>query len=574
MGTHFVNADGTSKSLSGAELSALFPFCFEISRSLKITALGPRWKSFAPEIAVGDDLFKHFTIERPLGCMNAATICASREEIFLLHVHGKPGFTLRGQILSLDDGDRILFVGGPWIIHVDDLVVHALGLSDFPPHDPRGDLLVLLQTRETTLGDLKLLASRLRETAKRLDDRNKQLEEQIVVRDNLEAQLRQSQKVQAVGRLAGGVAHDFNNILMAISGYASLASTHLEEGDQVRHWVDQIRAAADRATGLTQQLLAFSRQKVIQPAAIDPAVEVQTIERILHPLIGENIHFIVTANAGLGMVWMDPSSLHQIMMNLVINARDSMPTGGDLSVIVSEAPRENGFEAISITEPTQPDREAATATSWLTIEVIDSGTGMDERTKANIFDPFFTTKDIGKGSGLGLSTVYGLVQQGGGEIEVESALGKGSRFLVKLPKLVAPSAEKVVVTVAAQSDGERVLLVEDEEMVRNLVEQVLTRAGYVVVSTENPHEAINIVASSPRFDLLVSDVVMSGMTGLDMARQIEKLSPGICTIFMSGFTKDPSLRAGMILPTQRYLTKPFQPDTLIAVAGSLLASRK
>ena len=569
-----MNADGTSKSLSGAELSALFPFCFEISRSLKITALGPRWKSFAPEIAVGDDLFKHFTIERPLGCMDAATICASREEIYLLQVHGKPGFTLRGQILSLDDGGRILFVGGPWIIHVDDLVVHSLGFGDFPPHDPRGDLLVLLQTRETTLGDLKLLASRLRETAKRLDDRNKQLEEQIVVRDNLEAQLRQSQKVEAVGRLAGGVAHDFNNILMSISGYASLASTHLEEDDQVRHWVDQIRAAADRATGLTQQLLAFSRQKVIQPAAIDPAVEVQTIERILRPLIGENIHFIVTANAGLGMVWMDPSSLHQIMMNLVINARDSMPTGGDLHVIVSEAPRENGLEAISITQPMQPGREAATATSWLTIEVIDSGTGMDERTKANIFDPFFTTKDIGKGSGLGLSTVYGLVQQGGGEIEVESALGQGSRFLVKLPKLVAPSAEKVVVSVAAQSDGERVLLVEDEEMVRNLVEQVLTRAGYVVVSTENPHEAINIVASSPRFDLLISDVVMSGMTGLDMARQIEKLSPGICTIFMSGFTKDPSLRAGLILPTQRYLTKPFQPDTLIAVAGSLLASRK
>ena len=569
-----MNGDGTSRSLSGAELSTLFPFSFEISRSLKITALGPRWKSFAPAIAVGDDLFKHFAIERPLSCVDAVTICALREEIFLLHVQGKPGFTLRGQVLSLDGGDRILFVGGPWIIHVDDLVVHALGFDDFPPHDPRGDLLVLLQARETTLGDLKLLASRLRETAKRLDDRNKQLEEQIVVRDNLEAQLRQSQKVEAVGRLAGGVAHDFNNILMAIGGYASLASTRLAEGDQVRHWVDQIRAAADRATGLTQQLLAFSRQKVIQPAAIDPALEVQTIERILRPLIGENIHFIVTVNAQLGMVWMDPSSLHQIMMNLVINARDAMPMGGDLRVIVSEAPRENALEAISITEPTQPDREAATATNWITIEVIDSGTGMDERTKANIFDPFFTTKDIGKGSGLGLSTVYGLVQQGGGEIEVESALGKGSRFLVKLPKFVAPSAKKVVVPVAAQSDGERVLLVEDEEMVRNLVEQVLTRAGYVVVSTENPHEAINIVASSPRFDLLISDVVMSGMTGLDMARQIEKLSPGICTIFMSGFTKDPSLRAGMILPSQRYLTKPFQPDKLIAVAGSLLASRK
>ena len=569
-----MNGDGTSKSLSGAELSTLFPFCFEISRSLKITALGARWKSFAPAIAVGDDLFKHFSIERPLGCVDAVTICALREEIFLLHVHGKPGFTLRGQVLPLDDGDRILFVGGPWIIHVDDLVVHALGLGDFPPHDPRGDLLVLLQAREITLGDLKLLASRLRETAKRLDDRNKQLEEQIVVRDNLEAQLRQSQKVEAVGRLAGGVAHDFNNFLMAIGGYASLASARLAEGDQVRHWVDQIRAAVDRATGLTQQLLAFSRQKLIQPAAIDPALEVQTIEQILRPLIGENIHFTVTANAQLGMVWMDPSSLHQIMMNLVINARDAMPMGGDLRVIVSEAPHENALEAISITEPTQPGREAATATNWLTIEVIDSGTGMDERTKANIFDPFFTTKDIGKGSGLGLSTVYGLVQQGGGEIEVESALGKGSRFLVKLPKFVAPSAKKVVVPVAAQSDGERVLLVEDEEMVRKLVEQVLTRAGYVVVSTASPREAINIVASSPRFDLLVSDVVMSGMTGPDMARQIEKISPGICTIFMSGYNDDPAVRAGTILPTQRYLTKPFLPDTLIAVAGSLLASRK
>lgn len=560
--------DGNAHALSGAELAELFPFCFEVDRALCITALGPRWSTFAPTIRVGDDVRTHFEIERPLGCVDFDSIWSRTADIFLLHVRSKPSLALRGQMLRAGQGAHLSFVGGPWIVRLEDFALHGLSFDDFPPHDPRGDLLVLQQTRDLTLGDLNLLANRLRETAKRLDERNKQLEEQLIVREQLEAQLRQSQKVEAVGRLAGGVAHDFNNILMAIAGYASLASTRLPEGGQVRNWVDQIHAAADRATGLTQQLLAFSRQKIIQPEAIDPALEVKTIERILRPLIGENIQFTVNAQEGLGKVWMDPSSLHQIMMNLVINARDAMPHGGAVSVMVMETPRE-----VSTVSTEGGDATKLESKTWLTIEVTDSGTGMDAKTKANIFDPFFTTKEIGKGSGLGLSTVYGLVQQVGGQIEVESEPGQGAKFLVRIPKFVALNTVEQSATPPPRVSGERVLLVEDEDMVRRLIEQVLATAGYIVTAVADPREAVTIAVRSPKFDLLVSDVMMRGYTGLEMARLIEKVAPRIPTIFMSGYTDDPALREGTILPHQRYIVKPFAPNVLLAMARALLQSR-
>ncbi len=565
--------DGKAPALTRTEFAELFPFCFEIDRDLRLIALGPRWSSFAPATRVGDDFRLHFAIDRPLGCLDFDSLWAREGDLFILRVLAKENLTLRGQMVRVGDHEQMLFVGGPWIVRTEDLSMHSIGFEDFPPHDPRGDLLILLQTRDATLADLRLLAGRLRDTAKRLDERNRQLEEQLVVREQLEGQLRQSQKVEAVGRLAGGVAHDFNNILMAISGYASLASTRLPEGDQVRNWIDQIRSAADRATGLTQQLLAFSRQKVIQPAAIDPVLEVKTIERILRPLIGESIRFTVQASEGLGTVWMDPTSLHQIMMNLVINARDAMPRGGELSVRVYETPREARREVGSSSEVANGGAPPQVSSSWLTIEVSDNGTGMDEKTKANIFDPFFTTKDVGKGSGLGLSTVYGLVQQGGGEIEVESEPGKGARFLIRLPKFVAPSPRAVNPQVAQLATGQRVLLVEDEDMVRRLVEQVLTRGGYKVTAVGDPREALAIAAAAPPFDLLVSDVVMSGCNGLEMARTIEKTAPRIPTIFMSGYTDDPALRAGTILPHQRYIAKPFAPDALLNLARALLQRR-
>ncbi len=568
-----MSREGAAPALSRAELAELFPFCFEVDREMRLTGLGPRWSSFVPEIRVGDDFHAHFEVDRPLGGRDFDSIWSRIGDIFILRVLAKENLMLRGQMVVEGRRERLLFVGGPWIVRIEDLGLHGIGFEDFPPHDPRGDLLILLQSRDATLGDLKLLATRLRETARRLDERNRQLEEQLVVREQLEAQLRQSQKVEAVGRLAGGVAHDFNNILMAISGYASLASTRLPEGDQVRNWVEQIRAAADRATGLTQQLLAFSRQKVIQPAAIDAMAEVKAIERILRPLIGENICFSVVAAEGLGSVWMDPTSLHQIIMNLVINARDAMPRGGQLTVRVFETPRESAQQREAATSSAQPPSQSADAQSWLTIEVVDNGTGMDEKTKANIFDPFFTTKDVGKGSGLGLSTVYGLVQQGGGQIEVESELGKGAKFLVRLPKFVASAARPEAQRTPQLAANQRVLLVEDEDLVRRLVEQVLVGGGYKVTAVGDPRAALALAESSPPFDLLVSDVVMSGSTGLEMARMIEKSTPRIPTIFMSGYTDDPALRAGTILPHQRYIAKPFTPEVLLNLARVLLQRR-
>ncbi|MFZ9881765.1 MAG: sensor histidine kinase, partial [Phycisphaerales bacterium] len=407
---------------------------------MRLVMVGARWEQYSAEIRVGAGFFDVFGIDRPVGVTDASGLSARTTDVFLLTLNSRPSFRLRGQFVprhAPDGSVQYLFVGGPWLTRIADMHALDLELDDFPPHDPRGDFLVLLQTQESTLGDLKALTNRLRATASALEARTREMEREMELRARLEVQLRQSQKMEAVGRLAGGIAHDFNNILMAIHGYAALSLSRLSPADPTRGWIDQIRAAADRAASLTRQLLAFSRQQVLRPVAIDLVKEIREIETLLRPLVGERVELRVTVSDGLGFAWADANALQQIVMNLAINARDAMPDGGLVEIAVR----------IHAGSPSGSLREGG----FIELSVRDTGTGMTDETKARLFEPFFTTKDVGKGTGLGLATVYGLVEQCGGAIEVETELGKGSTFRVLLPRVEQQAPEQGRVAAAADS---------------------------------------------------------------------------------------------------------------------------
>ena len=541
----------------------LFPFCFTVDEGLRIAMVGQRWESFDASVQVGAGFFEVFEIERPTGIAGEADIVARADDVFVLALRTRPSFKLRGQFVPRSKcscGGCLLFVGGPWITQVAELARLGLGLADFPPHDPRGDFLVLLQTQESTLSDLKQLASRLRATGAALEARTREIEREMALRASLEAQLRQSQKMEAIGRLAGGIAHDFNNILMAVQGYVALSLSRIAPNDPVRSWVEEIRKAADRAANLTRQLLAFSRQQVLRPQALDLAHEMREFEKLLGPLIGERIRLTVTAEPGLGHAWADASAINQIVMNLALNARDAMPNGGDLEIrsrIRHEVPG-----------------DTVRGGGFIELSVRDSGIGMDEATRSRAFEPFFTTKEPGKGSGLGLAQVYGLVEQCGGAIEVESEPGRGSLFRVLLPRIEATEAAPAQVAAPVEGGrGERVLLVEDEPLVRKLLEQLLSRAGYQVSSSSDPIEALALAERERAFDVLVSDVVMAGMTGPELAARIESACGAVPTIFMSGHTEDEFIRSGALRAHQRYMPKPFTPSELLAKVRELVDER-
>ncbi len=542
----------------------LFPFCFTLDADMKIAMVGERWQSLEPAVCVGASFNDVLEIERPTGIVGEADILARAGDVFLVSLRARPDFKLRGQFVpraGCSCGGLLLFVGGPWIRQVSDMPRLGLAISDFPPHDPRGDFLVLLQTQESTMSDLKQLNARLRKAGEELDQRTREMEREMKLRADLEAQLRQSQKMEAIGRLAGGIAHDFNNILMAVQGYVALSLSRVTPTDPVRAWIEEIRKAADRAANLTRQLLAFSRQQVLRPQALDLALEMREFEKLLRPLLGERINLTVEAEDGLGFVWADGAAINQIVMNLAVNARDAMPHGGDLEIRLR----------VRKDIPTRTLREAG----FVELSVRDTGTGMDDATKARAFEPFFTTKEPGKGSGLGLAQVYGLVEQCGGVIEVDTEVGKGTTFRVILPRNEAREAPlpQAVAPSAQGGRGERLLLVEDEPLVRKLLEQLLSRAGYQVTAASDPVEGLSLVQSGVGFEIVVTDVVMASMTGPELMQKLEAHGGEIPTVFMSGHTEDEFIRSGALKPHQRFMSKPFVPSDLLLQVRQLIESR-
>jgi two-component system, cell cycle sensor histidine kinase and response regulator CckA len=376
----------------------------------------------------------------------------------------------------------------------------------------------------------------------------------ITERRSLEEQLRQSQKMEAIGQLAGGVAHDFNNLLTAILGYADLLTGRVEGQDMEA--VAEIIKAGERAASLTRQLLAFSRKQVLAPEVLDVNRLIENLEKMLRRLIGEHIELVTRLAPTLGRVRADAGQIEQVILNLVVNGRDAMPRGGRLVIETAGVELDDAYarEHVSV----RPGR-------YVMIAVSDSGLGMDAATKSRIFEPFFTTKPTG--TGLGLATVYGIVKQSGGNIWVYSELGRGTTFKIYLPKLegaeevVAPKKEPVSVPAVG---AETILLVEDEEAVRSLTRRVLEKHGYAVLVAKSGAEALEIARShtSP-VHLLLSDLVMPGMGGPELAAQLVALRRGIRVLFMSGYTDDAVIRDGLINQTTSFLQKPFTPDGLV-----------
>ncbi len=376
--------------------------------------------------------------------------------------------------------------------------------------------------------------------------------EDVTEQRQLEEQLRQSQKLEAIGRLAGGVAHDFNNMLTAIGGYTALALEQADTGSTLRGDLDEIRKATDRAALLTRQLLAFSRKQVLMPELLNLNDVVLELEAMLRPLLGEDVTLTMQLDPGLGPIEADPGQLHQVVMNLVVNASDAMPKGGGITIATANCDVGENDDSI---EPGH----------YVTLAVRDTGEGIDEQTLRQIFEPFFTTKDAGKGTGLGLATVYGIVKQTGGYVAVESELDIGSAFtiylrradgLVRQPVEPEPApvvAEPVVVAATAST---RVLVVEDEDVIRGLVDQVLRGEGYEVLLAADGDEAIAL-AGSNRVDVLLTDLTMPGIGGHELADRLRAGAPAMKVLFMSGFAEGNDFSTSALPPATAFLEKPF-----------------
>jgi len=373
-----------------------------------------------------------------------------------------------------------------------------------------------------------------------------------------EDQLRQSQKMEAVGKLAGGVAHDFNNLLSVITGYTELLLFKLDGKNPARRELEEIHRAGERAAALTGQLLAFSRRQVLQPKLLQLPDVVENIGKMLRRLIGEDIEFVTEASPDPWTVRADPSQVEQILMNLVVNARDAMPRGGKLVISTGTLALRAPIVERELTIP--PGRYA-------TLKVADNGCGMDERILSRIFEPFYTTKAPGKGTGLGLATVYGIVKQSGGFIRVQSAPGGGTSITVYLPEAVreeCDAKEEPRSSAGGEMTGkETILLVEDEEMVRELAVESLQGYGYTILQAPNGEKALSICEGSKgKIDLLITDLVMPGMNGIELSRKFHDSHPGVPVLFMSGYAEDAVEHLGHMADHQAFLQKPITPTSL------------
>jgi PAS domain S-box-containing protein len=385
----------------------------------------------------------------------------------------------------------------------------------------------------------------------------------------LQEELLQSQKMDSLGRLAGGVAHDFNNLLTVIRGFADVLATQFAEEDPRLGEVREIRGAADRATSLTRQLLAVSRRQVLLPREVDLNLLVQEMERMLGRVIGENIKIITLPGRELGWVRADPSQLEQVLLNLAVNSRDAMPKGGTLTIETRRRTIAEGRE--------DPTARGVPPGDYVMLSVQDTGEGMDSATQSMIFEPFFTTKRVGEGTGLGLSTVYGIVQQSNGLITVESEPGNGTAIRIFLPRTPEPAGIPRDATPLRSAPvvtplGATVLLVEDDDGVRRLTRRVLEQYGYRTVEARTGAEALELLTlDHPRVDAVVSDLVMPGMSGRELVGRLRGLRPEIPVVYLSGYTSEEVTDEIRAHPRQTFLQKPFSPDALATALEELLA---
>jgi len=521
--------------------------------ALAIIEAGPRITELIGKDLVGRRFEEIVRIERPVAKLDFDHLRGAEGEVQVLEVVDAPGLRLRGEfLLDQSDGKDILrFVGHPWIMDLAELSRLGLDLHDFPPHAGLADLLILLQARSNSFEEMRTLAARLRSTSRELEERNEALELELAMRKRLEMQLQQVQKMDAIGRLAGGVAHDFNNVLLAITGHATLARKASNQAGMEGH-IEKIFEAADRAADITARLLGFARRKRLEVVDVDLATAIDEATSMLGPLIGEKVKLRVECASGAGSIRTDRVALQQLVMNLVLNARDAMPDGGVIDIVARSESSEEPLVVFS--GERQPGR-------WGVITVRDTGTGIDSKDIGRIFEPFFTTKSLGEGTGLGLATVWWIVKESGGVIDVDSAADEGTTITIHLPAGVEATQTRRDQP-ASQFPMEPILVVEDDDVVREPLVGCLKSLGCTVASARDGAEAIEIVnASEQEFGYLLSDVVMPGMDGRELAERLRALVPGIKVVLMSGYDPDPSETDA---DSDAVLLKPFTLDDLRA----------
>ena len=398
-----------------------------------------------------------------------------------------------------------------------------------------------------------------------LREANLALELEIAERKQAEEQLRQSQKMEAIGRLTGGIAHDFNNLLTAINGYSRILLQQVGTDGPIRKEIEGINDAGERAASLVNQLLTFSRKRVLEPKVIDLNRVLSDIDMMLRRLIGENVDMSTIPAEALGSVRADPGQIEQVVVNLAVNARDAMPGGGKLTIETANLDIDDS--AVSLYPVGSPGK-------YVTLRVSDTGCGMDVNIRSQAFEPFFTTKPPGKGTGLGLSTVYGIVKQSQGHIHLESVVGKGTTFTVYLPRVEAPAEEQRLTESAPLDDRkgtETLLVAEDEDLVRDLVRTILTARGYKVLEARDGKESIEIGTSHEGpIHLLLTDMGMPHMSGQEVAKRLTEVRPGIKTLFMSGYREDSGNGDEGTYPEACFIQKPFRPDALARKVRELL----
>jgi len=377
----------------------------------------------------------------------------------------------------------------------------------------------------------------------------------VTARKQLQDQFRQSQKMEAIGQLAGGVAHDFNNLLTVILGYCQLAKRKTKDNESLSQDLDQIEEASARATTLVGQLLAFSRKQVLRLESLNLNEIVARSEKMLIRLIGEDVDLVTITTADIGHVRADAGQVEQIILNLVVNARDAMPNGGKLTIETANVELDENYAKMHL---------EVTPGHYVLLAISDTGHGMDAKTQARVFEPFFTTKELGKGTGLGLSTVFGIVKQSGGHIWLYSEPGKGSTFKIYLPRVDEPVniGETEVPTVDSLRGSETLLLTEDDEAVRVLAEKILSTQGYEVLVATSGAGAMEIIRNTPGISLLITDLVMPGLTGRELALELEKVQPDSKVLYLSGYAPSAIIHQGVLEEGVAFLAKPFTPDAL------------
>ena len=380
----------------------------------------------------------------------------------------------------------------------------------------------------------------------------------ITAQKRTENQLRQAQKMEAIGRLAGGVAHDFNNILGIINACTEFLRDRIDPAAEPSLYVENIRKATERGTSLTKQMMAFSRTSAVQPRILDLNERLREISKLLRPLLGDDVEILIVPKTTSAVVEADPGQLDQIVVNLAVNARDAMPGGGKFILETS---------AVKLDEGIAEQHQALTPGKYVMLAVSDTGSGMDDATASRIFEPFFTTKEAGKGTGLGLATVYGIVKQSAGHIMVYTERGQGTTFKIYLPNAehkIGLGSKAEIETVSPKRQGTTILLVEDDEIMRGLTRQLLKEHGYTVVEADDGKSALDWLESHPEpIDLLLTDVVMRRMSGPELVERLSASRPALKVVYMSGYTGELMANREVLKPGVTLLEKPFSRTALL-----------